>query len=104
VVAVVVLAAMTVRIVVCGGSALTGRVGRHSTTGLAVVAAATLALAHFNQGIGHGHSQLDPERGVITGPVGEHRPGAGLRPGFLIGLWHNANPKTNEVLAALTAP
>src|SRR6185437_6722308 len=86
VVAVAVLVAMTVRIVRCTGSALTGRVGWHSTTGLAVVSATSLASAQLDQGVGHGHPQLDPERGVITGPVGNHRPAAGLRPGFLIGL------------------
>jgi len=104
VVAVAVLVAMTVRIVRCTGSALTGRVGWHSTTGLAVVSATSLASAQLDQGVGHGHPQLDPERGVITGPVGNHRPAAGLRPGFLIGLCHNANTTANDVPAALTAP
>jgi len=84
--AVVVLVAMTVRIVMCSGSALTGRVGRHSTTGMTVVAATTLAIAQLDHSVGHGLLQLHAERGVIAGPVGEHRPGTGVRPRFLIGL------------------
>jgi hypothetical protein len=42
---------VVVRMVIGGGSALTGRIGRHSTAGLAVVAAATLVSAELDQGI-----------------------------------------------------
>jgi hypothetical protein len=42
---VVVPVVVAVRMVICGGAALTGRIGRHSTAGLAVVAAATLMVA-----------------------------------------------------------
>jgi hypothetical protein len=35
---------VVVRMIICGGPALTGRIGWHSTAGLAVVAAATLPL------------------------------------------------------------
>jgi hypothetical protein len=53
-------------------SARTGRIGLDSTTGLARVPAARLALAQLDQGVGHSHPQLDAERGVEAGPVGEH--------------------------------
>jgi hypothetical protein len=46
---------------ICGGSARTGRIGRHSTTGLAVVPAASLVVAQLDEGVGCGHSQLDSE-------------------------------------------
>jgi hypothetical protein len=82
---VTVLVIVLVRVVMGGGSALTGRVGRHSTTGLAVVAATRLPLAQLDQGVGHGQPQLDRERGVIADPVVEHGVRAGVRPGFLIG-------------------
>jgi hypothetical protein len=54
-VAVPVLVAMPVPVVIRGGSARTGRIGRHSTTGLAGVTAACLAVAQLDQGVGHGH-------------------------------------------------
>lgn len=56
-VAVVVVAGM----IICGGPALTGRIGWHSTAGLAVVAAATLPLTQLDQGVGRSHPQLGGE-------------------------------------------
>jgi hypothetical protein len=47
--------------IICGGAALTGRIGRHSTAGLAVVAAATLPLTQLDQGVGRSHAQLGSE-------------------------------------------
>src|SRR6266568_2771331 len=79
-----------VRVVIRGGSALTGRVGRHSTAGLAVVAAAGLAVAQFDEGVGRRHPQLGREGGVVGGPVGQEGHRARFRPRFLTRLWHNA--------------
>jgi hypothetical protein len=53
-------------------STLTGRIGWHSTTGLAVVAAARLAAAELDERVGRGQPQLLSERGVVAGPIGEH--------------------------------
>jgi hypothetical protein len=71
---IVVVLVVAVRMIICGGSALTGRIGRHSTAGLAVVAAATLVPAQLDQGIGCSHPYLRCERGVVGGPVGKRRP------------------------------
>src|SRR5215472_8252382 len=75
----------------CGWSALNGRVGRHSTSGLAVVSAASLALAQLDEGVGHSHPQLYAEGGIVAGPVGNHGPRAWPRPGSLITLCHIQN-------------
>lgn len=91
--------AVVVRVVLGGGSALTGRVGRHSTARLAVVAAACLALAQLDEGVGRSHPQLGSEGSVVGGPVGQQGPWAWSRPGFLFGLWHKANSTTNAVTA-----
>jgi hypothetical protein len=56
---------VVVRIVVSGKAALTGRIGRHSTAGLAVVAAAGLVGAQLDEGVGDGQPQLRSERGVV---------------------------------------
>jgi hypothetical protein len=90
---------VAVRMISGGGSALTGRIGRHSTAGLAVVAAASLALAQLDEGVGRGHPQLGGEGGVVGGPVGQEGPWAWSRPRFLTGLWHDANTTTNAVAA-----
>jgi hypothetical protein len=51
------------------GTALTGRIGRHSTPGLAVVSAARLVVTELDQGVGRGHPQLGGERRVVRYPV-----------------------------------
>ena len=71
---VVVPVAVMVRMILGGGSALTGRVSRHSTARLAVVAAARLALAQLDEGVGRSHPQLDGEGGVVGNPVGQQGP------------------------------
>jgi hypothetical protein len=81
---------VVVRMVVRGGSALTGRVGRHSTAGLAVVAAASLASAQLEKGIGRSHPQLRRERRIVGSPVGQQGPRVWSGPGFLTRLCHNA--------------
>jgi hypothetical protein len=73
-VTVAVAVAMVMRMVLGGGSALTGRVGRHSTARLAVVAAARLALAQLDEGVGRSHPQLNSEGGVVGDPVGQQGP------------------------------
>jgi len=83
---VVVPVVVVVRMVFRGGSALTGRVGRHSTAGLAVVAAASLVVAQLDEGVGRSHPQLGSEGGVVGGPVGKEGPGAWSRPRLLTGL------------------
>ena len=51
------------------GTALTGRIGRHSTAGLAVVAAARLLVTELDERVGRGHPQLRYEWGVVRHPV-----------------------------------
>jgi hypothetical protein len=68
----IVIVPVVVRVVFRGGAALTGRVGRHSTAGLAMVAAACLAFTQLHEGVGRRHPQLGREGGVVCGPVGEH--------------------------------
>jgi hypothetical protein len=65
------IVAVVMRVALRGVSALTGRVGRHSTAGLAVVAAARLVLAQLEEGVGRSHPQFRREGGVVSGPVGE---------------------------------
>jgi hypothetical protein len=65
---------VVVRMVLGGGSALTGRFGRHSTARLAVVAAARLALAQLDERVGRSHPQLGNEGGVVGDPVGHQGP------------------------------
>jgi len=48
---VVVPVVVVVRMVVRGVAALTGRIGRHSTARLAVVAAASLVVAQLDEGV-----------------------------------------------------
>jgi hypothetical protein len=94
---------VVMRMVSRGGSALTGRIGRHSTAGLAVVAAASLVLAQLDEGVGRSHPQLGSEGGVVGGPVGKEGPSAWSRPRLLAGLWHNANTTTKAVAAPVRA-
>jgi hypothetical protein len=90
-VAVIVTVVVVVRMSPGRVPALTGRIGWHSTAGLAVVAAATLMVAQLDQGVGRSHPQLGSERGVAGDPVGQQGARAWLRPGFLLRLGHNAN-------------
>lgn len=91
---------IAVRMVISGSSALTGRMGRHSTAGLSVIAAATLVLAQLDQGIGCSHPHFGCERGVVCGPVGEEGRTAWVRPRFLTGsLTHRANTTADAVIA-----
>ena len=94
---------VVMRMVSRGGSALTGRIGRHSTAGLAVVAAASLVLAQLDEGVGRSHPQLGREGGVVGGPVGKEGHRALFRPRFPW-FWHNANTTTNAVLALVKSP
>src|SRR5262249_58717651 len=77
---------VVVGMVSCGGPALTGRIGRHSTAGLAAIAAAALMVAQLDQGVGRGHPELGSERGIGGGPVGKQRRRTGMQPRFLLGL------------------
>src|SRR6516225_492616 len=85
--------------IILGGPALTGRISRHSTAGLAVVAAATLMVAQLDQGVGRSHPQLGSERGIAGGPVGKQGPRAWMRPRVVPGLRHSANSTANTVIA-----
>jgi hypothetical protein len=84
----VIVIVVVVRMVVCGVAALTRRIGRHSTAGLAVVAAASLVVAQLDECTGRSHPQLGSEGGVVGGPVGEEGP---TRLRFLTdsGITHN---------------
>ena len=94
---------VVVRMIIRGGPALTGRIGRHSTAGLAVVAAATLLVAQLDQSVGRSHPQLGSERGVVGDPVGKQGARARMRPRlFLLRLWHNANSTATVVHAPVT--
>jgi hypothetical protein len=94
-----VIVPVVVRVIAGVRSALTGRVGRHSTAGLAVVAAAGLAPAQLEEGVGRGHPQLHREGRVVGGPVGQQGPRVWSWPGFLTGIWHNAHVTTNAARA-----
>jgi hypothetical protein len=61
-----------------GGAALTGRRGRHSTTGLAVIPATVLVLTDLQQVVGYRHPQLRRKGRFVTVPVREGGPGTGL--------------------------
>jgi hypothetical protein len=95
---------VVVRMVLGGGSALTGRVGRPSTPGLAVVAAASLAVAQLDEGVGRSHPQLGSEGGVVGSPVGNEGPWAWSRPRFLARLCHNPDLTANAVVAPVSPP
>jgi hypothetical protein len=101
---VVVPVAVVMRMILGGGSALTGRVGRHSTARLTVVAAARLALAQLDEGVGGSHPQLGSQGGVVGDPVGQQGSWAWSRPRFLTVLWHNANSTTNAAVAPVGPP
>ena len=99
----IVVVPVVVRVVFGGRVALTGRVGWHSTAGLAVVAAARLAFAQLDEGVGRRHPQLGREGGVVRAPVGKHGPRARSRPRFLAGLWHEANITADALLVPVRA-
>ena len=99
-----VIVPVVVRMVSGGRSALTGRVGRHSTAGLAVVAAARLVPAQLDEGVGRSHPQFRRERRVVGDPVGQQGPRVWSRRGVLTGLWHNPDVTTDAVLAPAMAP
>jgi len=61
--------AVVMRMVTGVRTALTGRIGRHSTARLAVVAAARLVVTQLDERVGRGHPQLDGERGVVRHPI-----------------------------------
>jgi len=63
------MVAMVMRMVSGIGTALTGRIGRDSTAGLAVVAAASLLVMELGKSVGRGHPQLRHEWGVVRLPV-----------------------------------
>jgi hypothetical protein len=65
----IVAVVVAMRMVTRSGTALTGRIGRHSTAGLAVVAAANLMVTELDEGVGRGHPQLGGERRVVRYPV-----------------------------------
>jgi hypothetical protein len=100
----IVAMAMVVRMITGVGTALTGRVGRHSTTGLAVVAAASLLVAEFDKGVGRGHPHLGGQRGVVRHPVGNEGPRVWLQPRFLTWLWHNSNVRRRPELVHSDPP
>jgi hypothetical protein len=75
---VMVIVVMVMRVIVRRWAALTGRLGRHSTTGLTVVAAAVLPLSQLDEIVRHHHSQLRCERRIVGGPVGESSSEAGF--------------------------
>jgi hypothetical protein len=89
---------VVVAIVVSGKAALTGRLGRHSTPGLAVVAAARLVVAQLDEGVGDGHPQFHREGGVVGGPVTEEGLHAGPR--FVMVFWHNTYATAGKLVLA----
>src|SRR5215472_6283484 len=89
-------------IVVSGRPALTGRISRHSTAGLAAMAAASLAIAQLGVGIRDGHPQLGSERGVAARPVGDEGPRAWPR--LVIVLWHDCHTTALPLRQRLLVP
>jgi hypothetical protein len=81
---------MIVRVVTGRVAALTGRLGPHSTAGLAVVAATVLPGADLGEVVRDDHPQLRGERRVVGGPVRERGAEAGLGSG--IGFRHDQEP------------
>jgi hypothetical protein len=71
-------------------AALTGRLGPHSTAGLAVMAAALLMVANLEEVVGYDHPKLGAEGRFICRPVGEHGDKAGFWSTSRIGLSHIA--------------
>ena len=76
--AVVIVIVMVMGVIARRGTALTGRLGRHSTAGLTVVAAAILPFPQLDEIVGHNHAQLRGERRVIGGPIRQGGCEAGL--------------------------
>lgn len=70
------------------GPALTGRRGRHSTAGLAVVPAAVLPVPNLGEVVLDRHAQLAEERRVVSPEVGDGDFGAWLRSRLWVWLSH----------------
>jgi hypothetical protein len=70
---------MVVRVgmVVAARAVLTGRLGPHSTAGLAGMSAAILPVPQLGPVIGDSQPELGDQRRLIGGPVGEHCAHAG---------------------------
>lgn len=83
-----VMVAMATGVALRFGSALTGRLRSHSTTGLAVVPATVLSLAKLGQVVRKGQAQLGPERRVVGPPVRERGYRTGFRPRFRVWFGH----------------
>jgi hypothetical protein len=81
---VMIMIVMIVMVIIGGGTALTGRVRRHSAAGLTVVAAAVLPLANLDQVVRHDHPQLRGKWRVVRAPVGKSCPQAGLWSWFMV--------------------
>jgi hypothetical protein len=92
VVAVIVIVIVIVIVAAGCGAALTGRLRRDSTAGLAVVAAAILSRAQLDEVVRQDHSQLRSERRIVRGPVREGGSKAGLWSGIRFG--HAEEPTT----------
>ena len=75
---------MIVMVMIGCGTALTGRLRRHSAAGLTVVPAAVLPLADLDQVVGHHHPQLRGKWRVVRAPVGKSRSQAGLWSWFMV--------------------
>jgi hypothetical protein len=75
-------------------AALTGRLGPHSTAGLAMVAATVLAGADLREVVRDDHPQLRGERRLVGGPVRER--GAEAGPGLGVGFRHAPEPTASR--------
>jgi hypothetical protein len=91
-VAVIVAMVIVMRVIARRGTALTGRLRRHSTAGLTVVAAAVLSLANLDEVVREHHSQLRRERRIVRGPV--RQGGAKARPWSRVRFRHAEEPIT----------
>jgi hypothetical protein len=65
----IVVMVVLVMTIIFGEVARTGRRGRHSTTGLAVVSATVLSSAEFDQVVRENHSEFRRERSVEGAPI-----------------------------------
>jgi hypothetical protein len=81
-------------VLLMSGSALTGRRGRHSTTGLTVITAAVLPSADLDQIVLDRKPKLRGKWGVVCLPVGQRCAEARLGPWFWIWFRHDTDSKS----------
>ena len=95
---------IVVVVIIFGEVARTGRRGRHSTTGLAVVSAAILASSELGEIVRESHSEFGREWGVERVPVGSEGCEAWLGPGLWFGHAHDGRTVATIATARRVRP